>query len=191
MDFFQLYIPNLNLCHLDEIWKWRSNTNSGSGGKCGLLFLDFTQIQCVESASCIIIKCSNFYVTGPSTGNRQYFSLFFFITISSLFIYRPKLCRLCFKSFFNLKWYLMVSHSVPNKEELMKYGNARSELTFIHMKKEILCLSIFCPHLFYILYSWKTDCLDCPVCDKTSLGRLDKHLQDTHYIKAEESVNAK
>ncbi|KAM3585000.1 uncharacterized protein V6R79_004740 [Siganus canaliculatus] len=31
-----------------------------------------------------------------------------------------------------------------------------------------------------------TAVLDCPVCDKPALVRLDKHLQDAHYINAEE-----
>ncbi|KAM3619972.1 uncharacterized protein V6R79_016567 [Siganus canaliculatus] len=71
-----------------------------------------------------------------------------------------KLCGLCFNSYANLKQHLTVSHTIPNKEEfklLMKYGNART-----------------------------TAVLDCPVCDKPALVRLDKHLQDAHYINAEE-----
>ncbi|KAM3619424.1 uncharacterized protein V6R79_007896 [Siganus canaliculatus] len=70
-----------------------------------------------------------------------------------------KLCGLCFNSYANLKQHLTVSHTIPNKEEfklLMKYGNART-----------------------------TAVLDCPVCDKPALVRLDKHLQDGHYINAE------
>ncbi|KAM3619083.1 uncharacterized protein V6R79_002618 [Siganus canaliculatus] len=60
-----------------------------------------------------------------------------------------------------IEQHLTVSHTIPNKEELkllMKYGNART-----------------------------TAVLDCPVCDKPALVRLDKHLQDAHYINAEDT----
>ena len=55
--------------------------------------------------------------------------------------------------------------------------------------KKIFCFSIFGPHLFNILYCRVTKPLDCPVCDKQRLVRLDKHLLDIHAMNAEVSEN--
>lgn len=51
------------------------------------------------------------------------------------------------------------------------------------MKKKIFCLYVV--GLFNIPFSRTTAPLTCPVCDKASLVRLDKHLLDTHYMIAE------
>ncbi|XP_034557373.1 uncharacterized protein LOC117825569 [Notolabrus celidotus] len=69
-----------------------------------------------------------------------------------------KVCGMCFASYSNLKQHLTVSHTIPNKKEfqlLVKYGNARTR-----------------------------DKLDCQICGKKELIRLDKHLQVTHNILA-------
>ncbi|KAF1371475.1 hypothetical protein PFLUV_G00277780, partial [Perca fluviatilis] len=71
-----------------------------------------------------------------------------------------KVCGVCHASFSNLKQHLTVSHTIPNKEEfklLMKYGNGRT-----------------------------TKRLDCSLCGKKDLVRLDKHLQEAHDMFSKE-----
>ncbi|XP_071319573.1 uncharacterized protein [Trachinotus anak] len=68
----------------------------------------------------------------------------------------PKLCALCYRSYSRLKQHLQCAHTVPNRAELallMKYGNARTTVP-----------------------------LDCPICSRGRLVRLDKHLQVGHQI---------
>ncbi|KAM8749867.1 uncharacterized protein AB9X84_014519 [Acanthopagrus schlegelii] len=68
----------------------------------------------------------------------------------------PKLCALCYRSYSRLKQHLQCAHTVPNSDELallVKYGNARTSSP-----------------------------LDCPICSRERLVRLDKHLLDGHQI---------
>ncbi|XP_026168354.1 uncharacterized protein LOC113133723 [Mastacembelus armatus] len=71
-----------------------------------------------------------------------------------------KLCGMCFGNFSNLKQHLRECHTIPNREEfqlLMKYGLARTPKN-----------------------------LDCEICGKKTLVRLDKHLQDSHNMGSKE-----
>ncbi|XP_041849232.1 uncharacterized protein LOC121645026 [Melanotaenia boesemani] len=67
-----------------------------------------------------------------------------------------KLCGMCFHRYSNLRHHLRITHYVPNKEELallIKWGNART-----------------------------TSKLQCPICKKGNMCRLDKHLEAFHHI---------
>ncbi|XP_041861342.1 uncharacterized protein LOC121652572 isoform X2 [Melanotaenia boesemani] len=67
-----------------------------------------------------------------------------------------KLCGLCLKMFVSLNQHLKKGHRVPNKEEhalLLAFGKT--------------CF---------------TGSLTCPVCDKTNIVRLDKHLMKVHLL---------
>ncbi|KAM7401468.1 hypothetical protein PAMA_005597 [Pampus argenteus] len=68
----------------------------------------------------------------------------------------PKLCALCYQTYSRLKQHLQCAHTVQNSAELallIKYGNARS-----------------------------SGPLDCPICSRQGLVRLDKHLLSGHQI---------
>ncbi|XP_041828812.1 uncharacterized protein LOC121631806 [Melanotaenia boesemani] len=71
-----------------------------------------------------------------------------------------KLCGLCFHRFANLRQHLRTTHFVPNKEELallLKWGSART-----------------------------TSKLQCPICKKNNVCRLDKHLQTHHHMPSDD-----
>ncbi|KAE8299895.1 hypothetical protein D5F01_LYC00018 [Larimichthys crocea] len=68
----------------------------------------------------------------------------------------PKLCAICYNTYSRLKQHLQCAHTVQNSAELallIKYGNART-----------------------------SGPLDCPICSRQRLARLDKHLLRGHQI---------
>ncbi|XP_028254559.1 zinc finger protein 383-like [Parambassis ranga] len=71
-----------------------------------------------------------------------------------------RICGLCFRRYTNLSQHLKVSHTVPNQDEfrlLLQYGSARTP-----------------------------EKLDCQICGKNKLTRLDKHLQESHKLSADD-----
>ncbi|MEQ2283388.1 hypothetical protein AMECASPLE_010690 [Ameca splendens] len=70
---------------------------------------------------------------------------------------KNRLCGLCFRSYNNLYQHFKFSHTIVNPQErslLLKYGSAKFR-----------------------------GALTCPICHKTKLVRLDKHLMDHHCIR--------